>query len=52
MRLEDCDANTETAYLLRNAIGAERLRAALERARRGDFDTHELLDAGADSITS
>lgn len=41
----DYDAMTETAYLLRNTKGAERLLAALERARRGEFETHELLEA-------
>lgn len=39
---DDYDAITETAYLLRNTKGAERLLAALERARRGEFETHEL----------
>lgn len=39
----DYDALTETAYLLRNAKGAQRLLAALERARRGEFEAHELL---------
>lgn len=42
---EDYDAITETAYLLRNAKGAQRLLAALERARRGEFEAHDLLDA-------
>ena len=42
---DDYDAITETAYLLRNTKGAERLLAALERARRGEFETHELLEA-------
>lgn len=42
---DDYDAITETAYLLRNAAGAERLLAALERARRGEFETHDLLEA-------
>ena len=42
---DDYDAITETAYLLRNAKGAERLLAALDRARRGEFETHDLLDA-------
>lgn len=39
---DDYDAITETAYLLRNTKGASRLLAAMERARRGDFETHEL----------
>lgn len=39
---DDFDAITETAYLLRNAKGAQRLLAALERARLGEFEAHEL----------
>ena len=42
---DDYDAITETAYLLRNSKGAERLLAALERARRGEFETRELFEA-------
>lgn len=42
---EDYDAMTETAYLLRNPANAERLLAAIERARRGEFEQHDLLDA-------
>lgn len=45
MSKADYDALTETAYLLRNAAGAERLLAAIERARRGEFEPHDLLDA-------
>lgn len=41
---DDYDALTETAYLLRNAKGAERLLASLERARRGEHEQHDLLD--------
>jgi antitoxin YefM len=41
---DDYDAIVETAYLLRNAAGAERLLAALERAKRGEFETHGLLE--------
>jgi len=44
MSKDDYDAITETAYLLRNSPGAERLLAALDRARRGEFEEHELLD--------
>ena len=40
---DDFDSITETAYLLRNAKGAERLVTSLERARRGEFQTHELI---------
>ena len=42
---DDYDAIIETAYLLRNAKGAERLLASLERARRGEFEAHELHEA-------
>lgn len=41
---DDYDAITETAYLLRNAKGAGRLLASLERARRGEFEEQELLE--------
>lgn len=39
------DALTETAYLLRNRVGAERLLEAVERARRGQSEPHELIEA-------
>lgn len=42
---EDYDAITETAYLLRNPANAERLLEAIERARHGEFEHHDLLDA-------
>jgi len=42
---DDYDAMTETAYLLRNPENAERLRVAMERVRRGEFEQHDLLDA-------
>lgn len=45
MSKDDFDALTETAYLLRNPANAERLLAAVERARRGEFEQHDLLDA-------
>ncbi len=41
----DYDAMAETAYLLRNPANAERLLEAIERARRGEFEQHDLLDA-------
>jgi antitoxin YefM len=41
---DDYDAMTETAYLLRNPANAERLLAALERARRGEFEQRALTD--------
>lgn len=45
MSKDDYDALTETAYLLRNPANAERLLEAVERARRGVFEQHDLLDA-------
>lgn len=45
MSKDDYDALTETAYLLRNAANAERPLEAIERARRGEFEQHDLLDA-------
>lgn len=42
---DDYDAMTETAYLLRNSVGARRLVEAIERARRGEFEEHDLIDA-------
>jgi antitoxin YefM len=39
---EDWDSMQETAYLLRSPANAARLTAALERARRGRYDEHEL----------
>lgn len=44
MSKDDYDAITETAYLLRNGVNAERLLEAIERARRGEFEQHDLLD--------
>lgn len=43
MSKDDYDAITETAYLLRNPANAERLLEAIERARRGEFEHHDLL---------
>jgi len=45
MSKDDYDAMTETAYLLRTPATAERLLEAVERARRGEFEQHDLLDA-------
>ncbi len=45
MSKDDYDAMTETAYLLRTPANAERLLEAIERARRGEFEQHDLLDA-------
>ncbi|UAJ78954.1 type II toxin-antitoxin system prevent-host-death family antitoxin [Leifsonia sp. ZF2019] len=44
MSKDDYDAMTETAHLLRNAPNAERLLESIERARRGEFEQHDLLD--------
>ena len=44
MSKDDYDALTETAYLLRNPASAERLLEAVERARRGEFEQHDLVD--------
>lgn len=41
----DYDSLTETAYLLRSPANADRLLSAIERARRGEFEQHDLLDA-------
>lgn len=41
---EDYDAMTETAFVLRNPANAERLLSAIERARRGEFEQHDLID--------
>ncbi|XAS77222.1 type II toxin-antitoxin system prevent-host-death family antitoxin [Dermatophilaceae bacterium Sec6.4] len=45
MSKDDYDAMAETAYLLRNPANAERLLGAIERARRGEFEKHDLLDS-------
>lgn len=45
MSKDDYDAITETAYLLRNVANAERLLESIERARRGEFEQHDILDA-------
>lgn len=42
---DDFDAIAETAYLLRTAANAERLIESIERARRGESERHDLLDA-------
>lgn len=41
---DDYDGLAETAYLLRSPANAERLLSALERARRGEFESHDLVD--------
>ena len=45
MSKDDYDALTETAYLLRSSANAKRLIESVERARRGEFERHDLLDA-------
>lgn len=45
MSKDDYEALTETAYLLRNPANAERLLESLDRARRGEVEQHDLLDA-------
>ena len=42
---DDYDAEIETAYLLRNVTGRNRLLAAMTRARSSEFTTHELLES-------
>ena len=44
MSKDDYDAMAETAYLLRSPANAERLLEAIERARRGQFERHDLLE--------
>ncbi len=44
MSKDDYDAMAETAYLLRTPANAERLLEAIERARRGEFEQHDLLE--------
>ncbi|PPF32642.1 type II toxin-antitoxin system Phd/YefM family antitoxin [Pseudoclavibacter sp. AY1H1] len=41
---DDYDAITETAYLLRNPKNAQRLLESMERARRGETETHALIE--------
>lgn len=43
---DDYDAMIETAYLLRNPKGAKRLLTALERAKRGEVEYHDLIEVG------
>jgi antitoxin YefM len=47
--LDDYNALEETAYLLRNPKGAERLLTAVARLRAGGGEVRELLD-DADSV--
>ncbi|GAA2248465.1 type II toxin-antitoxin system prevent-host-death family antitoxin [Herbiconiux moechotypicola] len=43
MSKDDYDAMVETGYLLRSPTNAERLIEAAERARRGEFHSHDLI---------
>jgi antitoxin YefM len=47
LSLEDYQALTETAYLLRNPKNARRLLAAVEQLAEGGGRAHKLIDAGA-----
>ena len=42
---DDYDALAETAYLLRNPANAGRLLTAIDRAKSGEFEQHDLLEA-------
>ena len=44
MSKDDYDAMVETAHLLRSPVNAERLLDAIERARRGQFEQHDLIE--------
>lgn len=44
MSLDDYNSLEETAYLLRNPEGAKRLLDAVERYRRGEGESKELID--------
>ncbi|WP_035059670.1 type II toxin-antitoxin system Phd/YefM family antitoxin [Andreprevotia chitinilytica] len=48
MSLDDYNALEETAYLLRNPKGAQRLMAAVERYQNGEVEQHDLLDPDAE----
>lgn len=43
MSKDDYDALTETAHLLRTPANAKRLLESIDRARRGDVESHELI---------
>ncbi|MEI6706905.1 MAG: type II toxin-antitoxin system prevent-host-death family antitoxin [Methylococcales bacterium] len=45
MSLEDYESLEETAYLLRNSIGAQRLLESVEELRAGKGVTRELMNA-------
>ena len=42
---DDYDALTETEYLLRSPKNAERLLNSIERARRGEVEHRDLIEA-------
>lgn len=45
MSKDEYDSLIETSYLLRSPKNARRLLSALESARSGDAEEHDLLDA-------
>ncbi len=45
MSIEEYEAWQETAYLFRSPANAQRLLAAAERAERGEFNEHPLIEA-------
>lgn len=45
MSKADYDALTETEYLLRSPKNAARLLTSIERARRGEVEHHDLVEA-------
>ena len=45
MSKDEYDALVETSYLLRSPENARRLLSALERARSGGAEEHELIDS-------
>jgi antitoxin YefM len=45
MSLDDFQSLEETAYLMRNPTGAQRLIESVEELRRGGGNTRELVDA-------
>ncbi|MEO7126757.1 MAG: type II toxin-antitoxin system prevent-host-death family antitoxin, partial [Nakamurella sp.] len=44
---DDYDAMAKTAYLLRTPANAERLFESIKRARRGEFEQHDLPGASS-----
>ncbi|MCL2802949.1 MAG: type II toxin-antitoxin system Phd/YefM family antitoxin [Micrococcales bacterium] len=44
MPAEEYDAWQETAHLFASAANAKRLRGALERSERGEYQAHDLIE--------